>query len=135
MGNSIVPSKYWEVSAAVQDGETLPLTYLTSEAGFLLPLPVNSFDKTIQVQLAYTAGTYTGIMNIYFKAADANGNGACHTCAITNMTYTPGNFLLDLPYQEASWDLIEEYTLKLDGNEIILKDISILQNWNEPNLK
>lgn len=135
MENNILPSQYWKVSAAIQDSDTLPLNYIEEDTAYLLKLPASTFGKIIHVQLAYTAGTYTGIMNVYFKTADKNGNGACNACAITNMIYNPGNFMLDLPYQDASWELIEDYVYKFDGKEYTLKNISMLQNWSEPNLK
>lgn len=133
--NNILPSKYWKVSGAIQDGDTLPIYYLAEDTAYLLKFPDDTFGKIIQIQVTYTAGTYTGIMNVYFKTAGKNGDGACNACAITNMIYNPGNFMLDLPYQNASWELIEDFNLIFNGKENTLKNISMLQNWSEPNLK
>lgn len=134
-GHKILPSHYWKISAGIQDGDTLPVRYVTSDTAFILVIPANAYNKLMHLQLAYTAGTYTGIMNVYFKAGASNANGTCNTCAITDMEYRPGNFMLDLPLQKESWDFLETFNCNVDGKTIALKNISMLQNWSEPNLK
>ncbi|MBK7109022.1 MAG: hypothetical protein WAU21_15620 [Chitinophagales bacterium] len=135
VGNKILPSAYWKVSASIKDGDLLPIQFSESDTAYILALPKESFNKLLQIQLAYSAGSYTGIMNVYGKIADTNGNGACNTCAITNMEYRPGNFMLDLPYQQASWDFLDTINCAYGDKNYTLKNISMLQNWSEPNLK
>lgn len=134
-GEKILPSHAWKVSASIKDAADLPVAFITADTAYIIVLPQESYNTVIEIQLTYTAGNYTGIMNVYARIAGANANGACHTCAITDMQYHPGNFMLDLPYQQESWDFLNTMPYTFENADYSLKNISMLQNWNTPNLK
>ncbi|MFN0276528.1 MAG: hypothetical protein ACKVPJ_12325 [Chitinophagales bacterium] len=113
-----------------------PINFHADENLFSLQIPYKYAGNIIQIQLQKQAGNSIEVMNLYYKSAKENDpTTGCHSCLCVNIIFAPGNFIFDMPMQAASWPLLPDVEKDLSGGKIILKDISILQNWREQKMK
>lgn len=103
---------------------------------FSLFIPQAYTGNIIQIQIQKQVGNMVELMNLYYKSAkkDDPTNG-CNACLCSNIIFAPGNFIFDMPMQAASWPLLPDAEKMIGGEKIVLKDISMLQNWREQKIK
>lgn len=107
--------------------------FIAAENMYLFELPKGTKQAQYKIQVKHDEGNSSEIMNINLKLSSQNNYAAgCYNCVCTNIPFTPGNFIMDMPMQQDSWKLLPEVIKTVKGKSVSLKDISIMQNWNVP---
>ncbi|MBC8045697.1 MAG: hypothetical protein H7Y00_02790 [Fimbriimonadaceae bacterium] len=124
------------VGKEMQTDKLLTVNYHAGLNLYGLHVPEKLAGNIIVIQVQKQVGNAVEVMNIYYKSSKENDlTTGCHACMCTQIIYKPGKYIFDMPTQAVSWTLIPDSTKELNGKQITLKDITMLQNWREQQMK
>lgn len=120
------------VGKEMQTDKMLTVDYKADLGMYQLSVPEKLAGNIIVIQIQRSVGNEIEQMHLYYKSSKENDlTTGCHLCACKDIVYRPGKYIFDMPTQPVSWDLIPDLVKEINGKQITLKDITMLQNWRE----
>lgn len=125
----IAPAKAGEYKS----GDALQVRYLPDLKMFCAEIPAKYSGTYVDISISAQGGSSPEEMDLLYRAdTSADNTNGCLRCMCPEIPFTAGSFYIDMPHMKASWDLIEDISVPIDGTQMVFQDIGMLQNWQHP---